>query len=220
MDPWGKALLLDGYWDLRWSVLAELQWYLGDPVADLRRRCQRALERIRAHRAAGHDRQRLYGLMWRHSRPTGPDPRGYVAALQFARRQGCHRHLDFGAGVGSGSILFARHGFQVVAAESSPTLAEFCEWRLGVRRIPAEVIELDFGEPPPGAFDIATVMESLSDADRVRALAAVRKSLQPGGFLVGRFGQAIQDVAGWQRVRALAPGGTNGEAAIYQKVPG
>ncbi len=157
--------------------------------------------------------------MWRHSRPTGRDPRGYVAALQFARRQGCQRHLDFDAGVGSGSILFARYGFQVVAAESSPTLAEFCEWRLGVRRIPAEVIELDFGEPPPGAFDIATVMEGFSHPGGSQALAAVRKSLQPGGFLVGRFAQTTDDLAGWQRVRALGPGGANREPAVYRKVP-
>jgi hypothetical protein len=50
--------------------------------------------------------------------------------LHFARQYGCQCYLDFGSGVGSGGILFARHGFEVTLADISSTLLGFSPWRL------------------------------------------------------------------------------------------
>ena len=57
--------------------------------------------------------------------PLGEDlsPLAYVLALRFAQQHGCQSYLDFGAGVGSGGLLFARHGLQTTLADISSLLA-------------------------------------------------------------------------------------------------
>src|SRR5262249_34907391 len=126
---WRQALLLDGYTDLQESLLSELSRYLGCPdMAEIRRRCQVAVKTIKegwhektnriTDRAAVeefyyHNQAMLYELMWWHSLCEDTDPLGYVAALRFAQQHGSRTYLDFGAGVGAGGILFARHGFEV-----------------------------------------------------------------------------------------------------------
>src|SRR2546428_3860327 len=97
--------------------------------------------------------------MWWHTWSANASPLSYVAALHFARSQGGRRYLDFGAGMGSGSILFARHGFDVTLADISSTLLRFSAWRLDLRRLPATYVDLKTAELPAGAFDLVTAMD-------------------------------------------------------------
>jgi len=135
---WRQALLLEGYTDLQESLLSELSRYLGcADLAQIRRRCQDAVKTIKegwheqtnrvTDRAAVeefyyHNQAMLYELMWWHSLGEDTDPLGYVSALRFAQQHGCRSYLDFGAGVGAGGILFARHGFEVNLADISSAL--------------------------------------------------------------------------------------------------
>lgn len=199
---WRDALLLEGYRDLRWSVLAELSRYLGEPAAEIRRRCRQAWETIEQEwqqRVDVGDRKsielfydqnqaHLYELMWWHTLADDDSPLAYVTALHFARRHHCRRHLDFGAGVGSGSVLFARNGFDEVLADISTALLDFCEWRLGTRKLRAEVIDLKVGVLPSASFDIITAMDVFEHlVEPEAAVQALWDSLVPGGFLFGRF---------------------------------
>ena len=84
-------------------------------------------------------RTTMYELMWWHSLRDDASPLAYVTALHLAQQRGCRRYLDFGAGVGSGGILFARHGFDVTLADISSTLLQFTSWRLGRRESSGDV---------------------------------------------------------------------------------
>src|SRR5262245_45596265 len=153
---WRQALLLEGHDDLQESLLSELSRYLGcADMTEIRRRCQGAVHAIKeawhektnrsTNRAAveefyDYNQAMLYELMWWHSLEEDTDPLGYVTALHFAQQHGCRSYLDFGAGVGAGGILFARHGFEVTLADISSTLLGFSKWRLDLRKLEGEYI--------------------------------------------------------------------------------
>jgi 2-polyprenyl-3-methyl-5-hydroxy-6-metoxy-1,4-benzoquinol methylase len=112
-----------------------------------------------------------------------------VLALDFARqRQSGRRYLDFGAGVGAGGLLFARHGFHVSHADISSTLLRFSQWRMERRGLSAEFVDLKDASLPPDAFDVITAMDVFEHLpDPVKAVDQLAIALKPGGFLFGRF---------------------------------
>ena len=210
---WAQALLLPGRRRLQSSLLAELGEYVEcDDPAEVRRRCEDAMsgvEREWQTQVRPGDRQsierfydqspiHLYELTWWHSLTDDASPLAYVTALRFARQRGCHDYLDFGAGVGSGGILFARHGLTVALADISTTLLDFCEWRFGYRRsLPVHVIDLKFTELPRRTFDLVTAMDVFEHlVDPVETVERVWESLKPGGFLFGRFDDKPDDHSG------------------------
>ena len=147
---WEDALRLEGHRDLRESLLTELGLYTQcSDLAEVERLCTHAVALLKQEwqatvtsdepqsieRFYDESRTTMYELMWWHSLRDDASPLAYVTALHLARERGCRRHLDFGAGVGSGGILFARHGFDVTVADISSTLLQFTSWRLGWRRI-------------------------------------------------------------------------------------
>ncbi len=148
----------------------------------------------------------LYDLIGWHTLADDNSPLAYVLALQFALDRGCRHHLDFGAGVGSGSLLFARHGFSITLADISTTLLQFSRWRLDIRGLQAQVIDLKTAPLPSEAFDIITAMDVFEHlVDPVETVAQLWDALKPGGFLFGRF-DADQDPDHPQHiVRDFAP---------------
>ena len=125
--------------------------------------------------------------MW-HTLREDQAPLAYVTALRFAQRQHCTRHLDFGAGISSGSILFRVHGFQVTSADISSSLQRYSQWRFAKRRMQGQFIDLKTSEIPRESFDFITAMdvfEHLSDA--IGEAGRLADALVPGGFLYGRF---------------------------------
>jgi 2-polyprenyl-3-methyl-5-hydroxy-6-metoxy-1,4-benzoquinol methylase len=206
---WERALLLGGHRDLQESLLAELGRYAqcGD-ANEIRRRCEHAVASVKhewEEKVQAPDRQSierfydeseamLYELMWWHTLGDDVSPLSYVLALRYAQQHGCQRYLDFGAGVGAGGILFAHHGFQATLADISSSLLRFSAWRLGIRKLPAQYIDLKLSGLPSQAFDIITAMDVFEHlSDPVEAVETLWKALKPGGFLYARIAAEVDE---------------------------
>jgi 2-polyprenyl-3-methyl-5-hydroxy-6-metoxy-1,4-benzoquinol methylase len=220
-DMWEQALLLDGHTSLKESLLAEVGMYLGlESLIEAERRCREAAKAVqsqwrervvdgsRASIEAFYDESMsyIYDLMWWHNLQDDDDPLAYVLALRFANRQGWHRCLDFGAGVGSGSILFARHGMEITNADISSALLAFNRWRFELRHLPVAVIDTKVSGLPPESFQMVTAMDTLEHlADPVETVERLWECLEPGGVLYGRFNTKPNDNRPQHIVRDFGP---------------
>jgi 2-polyprenyl-3-methyl-5-hydroxy-6-metoxy-1,4-benzoquinol methylase len=201
---WKQSLLLEGHTDLQESLVSELSRYLGcADTAEVRRRCQGAVHAIKdawnettnrsTTRTAveefyDHNQAMLYELMWWHSLDEDTDPLGYVTALHFAQQHGCRSYLDFGAGVGAGGILFARHGFEVTLADISSALLGFSKWRLDFRKLEGKYLDLKTQGFPREAFDFVTAMDVFEHLfDPVGAVEDLGRAMKPGAYLFARL---------------------------------
>jgi len=206
---WRRALTLEGHDDLVESLLTELARYVQCESPDeIRRRCQLALSDVKGEWDGTVDRDNrssveqfynesqamMYELMWWHTLTDDDSPMAYVVALQFAQQHGCRQYLDFGVGVGSGAILFARHGMEVAAADISSPMLEFSEWRLSLRGLQASLIDLKKNGLPEAAFDMVTAMDVFEHlVDPVAVTDEICRALKPGGFLFGRFASEVDE---------------------------
>jgi SAM-dependent methyltransferase len=202
-DTWKNALLLAGQTDLQASILAELSAYTHcDDLAQVKEACLSAVTTLKDEWGAqvepgnrqsveqfyDQSQTTMYELMWWHTLVEDNSPLAYVTALQFAQRHGCRTYLDFGAGVGSGGILFARHGFAVTLADISTALLQCSEWRLQQRQLPATYIDLKARRLPKDAFDLVTAMDVFEHlVDPVETVDHLCDALKPGGFLFARI---------------------------------
>ncbi len=202
-ETWEHALLLERHAGLKESLLAELGLYMGcKDLAEIEARCVRAVATVKGeweakvHRSHRQSVEQFYNssqamiheLMWWHTLCEDASPLAYVTALHFAQQQGCRRSLDFGAGVGAGGILFARHGLEVTLADISSPLLQFSAWRLDMRKLPARFIDLKAHGLPRSAFDIVTAMDVFEHlVDPARAVEEIGQAVKPGGFLFARL---------------------------------
>jgi SAM-dependent methyltransferase len=202
-QTWEQVLRLEGYTDLSTSLLAELGAYMHcADMAELQRQCVQAVATLKGEWQAQVDpsdrrsieqfydasQATIYELMWWHTLGDDASPLAYVTALHLAQQHGCQRYLDFGAGVGSGAILFARHGFEVTLADISSTLLGFSQWRLERRRLPAAYIDLKVSRLPSHTFDFVTAMDVFEHlVDPVETVERLWDALKPGGFLYARI---------------------------------
>jgi SAM-dependent methyltransferase len=200
---WEDALLLEGHGDLRESLLTELGLYTRcSDLAEVERLCTQAVAALKhewqarvtpdepqsIERFYDESRTTMYELMWWHSLGEDASPLAYVTALHLARDRGCRHYLDFGAGVGSGGILFARHGFDVTVADISSTLLQFTSWRLGRRNLPATYVDLKSSPLTSNAFDFVTAMDVFEHlVDPVSTVEQISDALRPGGLLFARI---------------------------------
>lgn len=200
MRRWTAALLLSGKTNLEQSGLTELAAYFGLSREEARRACETALADSRreweatARRSPAevldfYDRTRSYIFehVWWHAHDASNNA-GNVAVLDFALRQSGRRYLDFGSGVGSNAILFARHGFKVTLADVSRTMLDFACWRLERRGLAAEYIYLREQDLPDGRFDFITAVDVfehlIEPGQELRRLSA---ALSVGGTLVFNY---------------------------------
>jgi len=206
---WTDALLLKGHRELQKSLIDELARYLKcHDLAEIQRRCCCAVDDLAKEwrdKVDPMDRRsvenfynetegEIYELMWWHTLSDDLSPLSYVTALQLAQRHGCHSCLDFGAGVGSGSILFARHGLKVGLADISSPLLAFSKWRFSHRDLPGEFFDLKISALPTESFDLVTAMDVFEHlANPVEAVEKLADTLKPGGFLFGRFGDEANE---------------------------
>lgn len=218
---WRQALVLEAHDDLKESLLWELGSYLGcEDLAEIERRCMHGSENLEDEwhdRVEPTDKQSieefydksqpvLYELLWWHTLCEDNSPLAYVTALHFALQQGSRRCLDFGSGVGSGGILFARHGFEVALADISSPMLRFSQWRFGLRGLLAEFMDLKSRTLPSKAFDFVTAMDVFEHlVDPVATVDKLSEVLRPGGFLFGRFNAEPDDDRGQHIVHDFAP---------------
>jgi 2-polyprenyl-3-methyl-5-hydroxy-6-metoxy-1,4-benzoquinol methylase len=127
----------------------------------------------------------LTGMYWNSLVPNSWALVG-VAALHAAQRFSAGpKMLDFGHGVGSTGLLFARHGFDVTMLDISEPMHRFAQWRFAQRNVTARFLLGDGGLTPEENFHVIVsldVMEHLNDP-----LAAIRQMtswLAPGGVLI------------------------------------
>ena len=200
---WSDALILEGQEDLQQSLLHELGRYVKcESLTEIERRCRHAVDnlatewrgkvdptdRMSVERFYNETKEEIYELMWWHTLSDDLSPLSYVTALHFAEREGCRSCLDFGAGVGSGSLLFVHDGLKVGLADISSPLLEFSRWRFQLRRLSAEFFDLKKTDLPSDSFDMVTAMDVFEHlADPVEAVERLCGVLKPGGFLFGRF---------------------------------
>lgn len=200
---WGEALLLGGCSDLQQSLLLELGRYTGCSDLDVvQSRCTQALgtvkdewegmvkdlDRKSVEQFYDESRAMIYELMWWHTLADDPSPLSYVLALEYAVQHGCRTYLDFGAGVGSGGILFARRGLDVTLADISSSMLDFSRWRFELRDLPVRCIDLKVSPLPRNAFDMVTAMDVFEHlVDPVSVVEELFQVIKPGGFLFGRF---------------------------------
>jgi 2-polyprenyl-3-methyl-5-hydroxy-6-metoxy-1,4-benzoquinol methylase len=220
-QTWGRALIFDGHQDLRESLLTELGRYTQCmDVAEVRRRCELAVASVKREwedKVQSADRRSierfydesqamLYELMWWHTLGDDLSPLAYVLALRFAQQRGCQRYLDFGAGVGSGGILCARHGLQVTLADISSSLLRFSAWRLGIRKLSAQYVDLKLSGLASQAFDFITAMDVFEHLrEPVEAAEHLWKALMPGGFLYVRISAEADEERPQHIVRDFGP---------------
>jgi mycofactocin glycosyltransferase len=90
--------------------------------------------------------------------------------------------------------LFARRGFDIALADISSTLLGFSRWRLELRGLPAQLIDLKSDKLPEAAFDIITAMDVFEHLiDPVETIDELHRAIKPGGFLFGRFHAEIDE---------------------------
>lgn len=206
---WEDALRLDRPTSPEERTLDELAMHFrGRDRAELERWCTDATGRLKADWHAGggnaagaierfydENEGHIFDLMWWHTLRDDLSPLAYVVALDFARRHGCRDYLDFGSGVGSGAILFARHGLAVTLADISSTLLQFARERLARRGLPASFIDLKTSRlPVTGTFDIITAMDVFEHlTDPVGTVDQLAATVKPGGYVFGRFAAEPDD---------------------------
>ena len=207
---WEQALILNGHKNLQESLCSELGQYSGcEDLTEIRRRCSCALSNVRGEwHGSSVDRDDLqsvqqfyneseamiYELMWWHSLSEDDSPLAYVTALHFAQMHGCRTYLDFGAGVGSGGIVFAQHGLDVTLADISSAMLSFSQWRFRLRGLSAQFIDLKASGLPGNAYDILAAMDVFEHlVDPVQTVDELWRALKPGGYLFGRFHSEVDE---------------------------
>ncbi|MGH9803245.1 MAG: methyltransferase domain-containing protein, partial [Blastocatellia bacterium] len=105
--------------------------------------------------------------------------------MRYAQSLGANRYLDFGSGVGSNAILFARHGFKVTLADISLAMLEFACWRLQRRGIKAELIDLTQQQLPDSHFDFVTAIDVCEHLPQPKIeLRQINRAMRVGGEFV------------------------------------
>jgi len=218
---WSQALVLAGEPNLKQSLLREVGLYVEcEDLEEIERRCglgsKLVEEEWRRRVPAVSDRTvqqfydqseaYLYDLIWWHTLIDDDGPLAYLVALHFAQQHDCSRYLDFGSGISSGGILFARHGLTVASADISSALLRFSQWRFERRHLAAEILDLKERALPHAAFDFITAMDVWEHlVDPVAAVDQIARTLRTGGFLYGRFALEADDERPQHIVRDFEP---------------
>jgi 2-polyprenyl-3-methyl-5-hydroxy-6-metoxy-1,4-benzoquinol methylase len=96
-------------------------------------------------------------------------------------------HLDFGAGVGTASMMFHQLGWQSTVSDVSMPLLDFARWRAAQRGM--QIGALDLREPlPANAFDVVTAIDTFAHVPNVHESAVqLHRAMRPGGYLFADY---------------------------------
>jgi SAM-dependent methyltransferase len=183
------------------AVLLELSEYSGKSVAEVRQ-IQETVHEISKERWEEVDRSSpaavrdFYKNSWNivfsglnyHARQAEglnrPLPVDVVAAIPPF---GSAEMLEFGAGVGTAGVLFARAGWRVTLADISVPLLEFAKWRLARLGVGATFIDLNEEALGPNKYDLITAFNTMAQIPPSaldETLVSLRNALRTGGLLV------------------------------------
>lgn len=131
----------------------------------------------------------VFGHMHYHAKQAemaaaGDHPYPVLVAAQLAHLPPGDQ-LDFGAGVGTAGLLFARLGWRQTVSDVSPPLLEFARWRYQRRGIDARFIDLTQQSIGENRYDLITAFNTFAHVpDPLATLRDMRRALKPGGLLV------------------------------------
>lgn len=196
-ETWTEALTLDPHSDLRTGLIGELAEYLGEPEDKVFEKCRVGADKLaRDWRAAAPDRAEevsnfyrrtdayLYDLTWWHALAGDESALSGVEALEMAGDYRARAVLDFGSGIGSLGLLFARNGFDVTLAEINPALNDYARWRFERRGLPARFLDVGAEALPEAAFDFISAVDVLEHVPDPRSVIVdLAAALRPGGAL-------------------------------------
>lgn len=187
------------------AIAAEISAYTHEPVGEVLRKMEHGVEDFRqlwestsvnpSDPAAVEQFYRTqfveaYELAnWHSGRGKGGVPLRYAWATEFARTRGLKRVLDFGSGIGTGSLCFASAGCEVDAADIATELLRFTDFRFRERGYRLNAVNLSDGEKPRnGYFDLITCFDVLEHVpDQVAKLRELSSYLRQGGYLLANF---------------------------------
>jgi 2-polyprenyl-3-methyl-5-hydroxy-6-metoxy-1,4-benzoquinol methylase len=133
---------------------------------------------------------------WHCGRTKGTPPLHYPRAALLAKEWGLRRVLDFGSGIGTGSVALASVGCEVHSADIARRLLDFVDFRLKARGFVPHLIDLAAGEKPRRSYyDLITCFDVLEHVpDQLAKVRELITYLAPGGYLlVNFFRDAITD---------------------------
>jgi GT2 family glycosyltransferase len=155
---WRKALFLPGRRDLTASFVEELASFYAISKEEAREKMSAAEKELADKFRKCPDPEKFYqnnklysfSLAGWHADLPLQTLHFNLAALALARKISAAlpspapllRFLDFGAGIGSAGILFARYGCKVTLADVDASLLEFAKWRFAKRDLPVCIINL------------------------------------------------------------------------------
>lgn len=183
--------------DLQASLIRELAEYLGYPEKEVFERCRVGADelaeawRAAAPRGAGgvadfyrQTNTYLYDLTWWHALADDESALSQVEALELAIGYRARTVLDFGSGIGSLGLLFARSGLDVTLAEINPALNDYARWRFDRRGLSVRFLDLGTEGLPEAAFDFVSAVDVLEHVPDPRSvLMALAAALRPNGTL-------------------------------------
>lgn len=216
---WHKALVPDEGGNLRETLLNELQEYFSIDRQMAVERCRSATKSLCEIWQQSVDETNpssietfysnevyIYELMWWHMLEEDASPLSYVVGLDLARSFSGRRYLDFGSGVGTGALLFLKHGFTVTQADVSSQMLAFAQWRVTKHAYKAAAIDLKVQQLPIDTYDFVTAMDVFEHlTDPLATVEALAKAIRPGGCLFGRFAAEADELRPQHIVRNFQP---------------
>jgi 2-polyprenyl-3-methyl-5-hydroxy-6-metoxy-1,4-benzoquinol methylase len=182
------------------AIAQDIGSYTGEPVADVLQRMARGRDDFKrlwehvgvdgtdARSVAAFYREQFteaYELAEGHSgRAGGVPPLNYARAALFAQRNDLQQVLDFGSGIGSGSLCLAKVGCEVHSADVALELLKLVEHRLRRHGYQADTIDLATEEPRRDHYDLITCFDVLEHIpDQLATLRRLESYLRLGGYL-------------------------------------
>lgn len=123
---------------------------------------------------------------WHCGRETGVPPLNYAYAARLAQKKHLARALDFGAGIGTGSLCLASVGCEIHAADVAQRLLGFVGHRFRKRGFTVILIDLCKREKPKKKYyDLITCFDVLEHIpNQLAKLHELRTYLREGGYLL------------------------------------
>jgi 2-polyprenyl-3-methyl-5-hydroxy-6-metoxy-1,4-benzoquinol methylase len=126
---------------------------------------------------------------WHAGLTTGKVPLNYARTAMLVREVRASRVLDFGSGIGTGSIILAGTGAEVHSADIAKNLLELTRHRLTRHGYTPRLIDLAGGEKPKsGYYDLITCFDVLEHIpDQLATVKELEGYLRSGGRFVCNF---------------------------------
>lgn len=198
-DIWKKTLTINNNGDLFESAAEELSEYFNIDKTVAKNRMKTAKEEFaqsweesvvnpeNEHELIdfyNKNDTEIFELMEWHHRESSSQQLSYAAVFKLAKELGYNSYLDFGSGVGSGAILFAKGGFNVSIADISNPLLNFAWWRLQKRNLTAKLYDLKKDTLPDNHFDFITCFDVLEHVkEPIKIIKNLKEKLKSKGII-------------------------------------